>query len=106
MDYPSRSLQPRSNERAETNKHARNLSVYHFIRIFRRDDNLCDLPRMRQIESPQDHDMITRNSYSNGVSRCAAHFDLSVSGSWDMHETMRVSGAMAARAMHLIVKVY
>ena len=53
--------------------------------------------------------MITKISDAGGVPRCAAHYDLSVSGSsgsWDMHETMRVSRVMAARAMHLVVKAY
>lgn len=48
--------------------------------------------------------MVSKISDEGGVSRCAAHFDLSVSDSCYRHETMRVSGVMAARAMHLIVK--
>lgn len=48
---------------------------------------------MRQIGSLKDHYMVTKISDVGGTvfPRCAARFDLPVSGSCYMHETVRVS---------------
>lgn len=69
---------------------------------FRENDNLAIYPACSRLDLQR----IIKISVVGSISRCAVHFDLSVSGSCYMHETTRVSEVMAARARRLIVKAF
>lgn len=74
------------------------LSVYHYYFIFRQTIILRSTPHAADwISEGSLHDHNIPSSVV--IHRCAAPFDLSAFGSCNMHETLRVSEVIAARAV-------